>query len=133
MAVIIETWCAEDLEYGIGTTTKTHPAGGVLNGHQISLSTLSLAGAAGSASRTVIGADNVIAAAGSSQVTVSVPGAALGDIVLASCDGVGASALLVSATVSAINTVTITVYNFGSSPVTLTAGHTWTVLVFRCR
>jgi hypothetical protein len=133
MAVIVETLCAEDLELGTGDTTKTHPAGGTLNGHQISLSSLSLAGPGGNATKLTVGADNVITTQSTAQVTVTVPGAALGDMVLAACDGIATKTLLFSAVVSALNTVTITIYNPSSNPITLTAGHIWTVLVFRCR
>lgn len=132
MAVIVETLMAQDLELGTGTTVKTHPAGGTLNGHQISLSTFSLAGASGTAtsaswtpsSLTIVTGDQV-------STTITVPGALPGDKVLASFTGM-TSALMISAHVSSANTVTVIVANMSGSTLTVAAG-ILSVLVFRTR
>lgn len=130
MAVIVETLMAEDLELGVGTTAKTHPAGGTLNGHQISLSTFSLAGSGGIAVTTSWTTEEV-ASNGLRSLAVAVPGAAEGDKVLASFP-VGSSNLLLSAQVSAVNEVTVVVGNLTGLPVPSITG-TLSILVFRHR
>lgn len=130
MAVIVETLMAEDLELGAGTTSKTHPAGGTLNGHQISLSTFSLVGAGGVAVTTSWTTEEV-AINGCRYVRVAVPGATEGDKVLASFP-VGQDLLLLSAQVSAANEVTVILGNLTGIPVPSITG-TLSILVFRHR
>lgn len=132
MAVIVETLMAEDLELGVGDTTKTHPAGGSLNGHQISISTLSLAGAAGLAATKTWDLSAGIGIGSQAFTTIEVPGAEKGDMVLASYKGIGTSALVMSAHVSDVNTVTVVLSNMTSALVT-PAIDTLAVLVFKHR
>ena len=40
MAIIVERIMAQDIELGTSTTSKTHPGGGTLNGHQVSRAAL---------------------------------------------------------------------------------------------
>jgi hypothetical protein len=136
MAVVIETWAGEDLELGIGDTVKTHPAGGFLNCHQISLSTFSLAGASGSAITTGWPTElKNIPHLSQLQVNVSVPGAAFGDMVLASLTTQGTAGLSLSANVSAANQVTVVLSNMSGTtinPVPVAAGYL-RLLVFKIR
>lgn len=130
MAIVVETWMAEDLEFGTGNTSKTHASGGVLNGHQISLSSLSTAGPAGTAP-SVVWDPATVANGASVSTTVPVPGAALGDFVLSSfsLDLQGAT---MRAYVSAPNVVTIVLSNLSGAPINLASG-TVRVLVFKTR
>lgn len=132
MAVTIETWMAQDLELGTSTTVKTHPAGGSLNGHQISLSTFSLAGASGTATTATWTPATPIANGDQVSTTITVPGAAYGDKVLASFTGMAGVALMISAHVSAANTVTVIVANMSGAALAVASG-TLSVLVFRTR
>ena len=128
--IVVETLMAEDLELGTGDTTKTHAGGGTLNGHQISLSTLSLAGAAGEATEATWDPGDVSNGA-SVSTTVAVPGASMGDFVqwTFSLDLLG---LTPFAYVSATNVVTIGLANLSGAAVNLDSG-TARVLVFVTR
>lgn len=128
--IVVETLMAEDLELGIGSTSKTHQSGGVLQGHQISLSTLSLAGAAGVGTTDTWDPSNIVNG-GSVSTTIAVPGAALGDQVLWSFS-LDLAGLIPFAYVSAANVVTIGLANLSGAPVDLASG-TAKVLVFRTR
>jgi len=133
MAVIVETLMAQDLELGTGTTSKTHPSGGTLNGHQISLSTLSTVGASGSANSKTWDLSSVgIDINGYVTTTLEVPGAAVGDLVLAALDTLSTSACLISAHVSDTNTVTVVIYN-PTTPKVYPASGTLRALVFKYR
>jgi hypothetical protein len=133
MAVIVETLMAQDLELGVGLASKTHPAGGTLNGHQISLSTLSTVGASGVANSKAWDLSTVgIDINGYVTTTIEVPGAALGDMVLVSLDTLSTSACLVSAHVSDLNTVTVVLYNPTTAKVYPASG-TLRALVFKYR
>lgn len=141
MAVIVETLMAEDLELGYSTTSKTHPGGGTLNGNQICLSTFSLAGAAGLAKTKAWTTDPVtIASKGYAYTTIEVPGAAVGDKVLASYSGMTYDTvdnrrdlLMLSAQVTDTNTVTVVVFNPTDAQVTPVTAGTLSVLVFKHR
>lgn len=128
--IVVEKLMAQDLEYGVGTTSKTHASGGTLNGHQISLSSFAVGGPSGSATTQAWDPDEV-ASGGSVSTTVSVPGAALGDFVLASYS-LDLQGLSLSAYVSSSNTVTILIYNLSGASVDLGSGAI-RVLVFRTR
>lgn len=133
MAVIVETLMAQDLELGTGTTSKTHPAGGTLNGHQISLSTLSVVGASGVAnSKTWDLSTSGVDIGGYVSTTLEVPGAAVGDMVLVSLDTLSTSACLITAHISDLNTVTVVIYNPTASKVYPASG-TLRALVFKYR
>jgi hypothetical protein len=141
MAVIVETLMAEDLELGKAATTKTHPGGGTLNGTQISLSTFSLAGTAGVANTKAWTTDpTTIASKGYASTTIEVPGAALGDKVLASYEGMvydtvdnRRDLLMLSAQVTDTNTVTAVLFNPTDAQITPAAAATLSVLVFTHR
>jgi hypothetical protein len=130
MAIIVESWMGEDLDLGVGATSKTHASGGTLPGHQISLSTFSVAGASGNASSAVWD-PGTIANGGSESTTIDVPGAALGDFAIASfsldLQGLGTHAY-----VSAPNVVTVLLMNLSGGVVNLSSG-TLKVLVFETR
>ena len=130
MAVIVETIMAQDIECGTGTTAKTHPGGGVLNGHQVSLSTLATVGASGSGTTSTWDPGS-ISSASYTSTTVTVPNAALGDFVLCSFS-LSLSGLMLSGYVSAANTVTVTLYNNTGGAVNLASG-TVKCLVFKTR
>lgn len=120
MAVIVETWMAEDLEYGVEATTKTHPSGGTLNGTQISISSLSTCGPAGYAPAKLWTPGTVAAGA---QVTemLDAPGAAVGDKVLAALDSLVDPLILVGC-VLAPNEVTVILANLTGASVTVSEG-----------
>jgi hypothetical protein len=121
---------AEDLEYGTDTTSKTHASGGVLNGHQISLSSFATVGPAGSAA-TATWDPATVANGASVSTTVAVSGAALGDFALASFSLDLAGATL-TAYVSAANVVTVLLANLSGAELNLSSG-TLKVLVFQTR
>ena len=128
--IIVETAMAQDLELGTGTTSKTHPSGGVLNGHQISLSTFSTVGADGS-SPTATWDPSSVASGSQTSTTVTVTGAALGDFVLASFS-LSLQGLNLWGAVTAANTVTVYLSNLTGSAVNLASG-TIKVAVFSTR
>jgi len=133
MAVIVETLMAQDLEFGVSTTSKTHPAGGTLNGHQISLSTLSTVGASGvAASKTwdlsTVGVD----IGGYATTTIDVPGAEFGDMVIPSLTTLATNAVLISGHVSEANIVRVVVFNPTAAKVYPASG-TLRVLAFKYR
>ncbi len=133
MAVIVETLCAQDLELGVSTTQKTHPAGGTLNGHQISISTFSTVGAAGvAASKTWDLSTDGVGSGGYATTTIEVPGAAVGDLALASLTTIADKNLMISAHVSDVNTVTVIVGNLSTAKVYPASG-TLYALVFKHR
>lgn len=130
MAIVVETWMAEDLEYGTGNTSKTHAGGGVLNGHQISLSSLSTAGPAGTAPSAVWD-PSTVANGASVNTTVACPGAALGDFAVASFS-LDLQLATLTAYVSAPNVVTIVLANLSGVVLDIASG-TVRVLVFKTR
>jgi hypothetical protein len=131
MAIVIETWMAEDLDLGVGDVVKTHQSGGTIDGHGISLSTFSRKGAAGVADTTTW--DPAAIDSGSSvTTTVTVAGAALGDFVLASLN-IDLQGLIMNAYVSAENTVTVVLSNLTGTPGLNIGSGTLKVLVFATR
>jgi hypothetical protein len=132
MAIIVETWMAEDIEWGTEATSKTHPSGGTLNGYQVSLSTLSLAGSSGTASSQVWDDITTINAGAALTKTVTVTGAELGDFALASFD-LDPQGMMMDARVTAANTVTVVMFNPTAGGLTLATTGTIRVLVFKTR
>lgn len=128
--IVVETAMAEDLEYGTGTTSKTHASGGVLNGHQISLSSFSTAGPAGVAP-SVVWDPGTVANGASVNTTVPVPGAALGDFAAATFS-LSLQGATLTAYVSALNVVTVVLANLSGGALDLASG-TIRVLVFKSR
>jgi len=131
MAVIIETLMAEDLEYGISPTTKTHPSGGTLNGTQISLSSFSTCGPAGEAFAD-LWEPGTIAAGSQVSETFDIPGAAPGDKVVWALNSLLLIPLIMSAHVSDSNEVTVTLANLTGASQTINEG-TVSILVFKHR
>jgi hypothetical protein len=134
MAVIVETLAAEDLEYGVGETEKTHPGGGAMNGHQISLSSFSTVGPKGVAATKTWAPDEI--PIGSQVVTtIEVPGAEPIDMVLASFTGFSTSSVknvFLLARVQETNTVLVAIINHTNEAVSPASG-TLSVLVFKHR
>jgi len=130
MAIVVETWMAQDLDLGVGAVTKTHQSGGVLHGHGISLSTFSTKGASGESDSTSWD-PGLVGSASRAEKDITVQGAALGDHALASFNkdlqGCGFSAY-----VSAANTVTCVINNNTGSGKTIASG-TLKALVFKTR
>ena len=123
-----EKACQEDIDTGAGTTTNRNPGGGTLSATQVSLSSF----ADGQAAVTAAWTPGAIANGALASTTVTVAGAAAGDKVLASMTTLLTDALLISAHVSATNTVTVVLANLTGASVTIAAG-TVSVLVFSHR
>ena len=110
MAIPYELIVKEDLDLGVGTVSRTMPAGGTATGHQVNLSTLALVATATWSPGAILDGD-------SATTTVTVAGVALGDIALASFSAGLAAGLTISAHVSAANTVTVKCTNVTTSAV----------------
>ena len=117
----------EDLNVGAEMTTRRNPGGGMLTATQISLSSLALGQAAGSATWD----PGEVAVGAKVSTTVTVSGAALGDFALASFS-LDVQELSLTATVSATNTVEIVLANNTAAAVNLESG-TVRALVFHTR
>ncbi len=117
----------EDLNIGVGTGTRRHPAGGTLTGTQIGIHSL----AVGQAKVTATWDPGAVAAGGKVSTTITVAGAALGDFVLRSFS-LDVQGLTFTADVSAANTVTVTLANLTGSAVDLASG-TLAVVVLKAR
>lgn len=130
MSIVVETWMAQDLDLGNSTTSKTHPGGGTLNGHQICLSTLSTSGASGDP-ETASWDTGSIAAGSYATKEVTVQGAALGDFAMASLS-LDVQDMQLNANVTAANTVTVTLFNPTGSAIDI-GTPTLKVLVFKTR
>lgn len=128
MSLLFERVCQEDLNVGTGTTTVTSPTGGTLAGTQIGLHSLGV----GQASATATVSPGQIAIGSYYSTTIVVPGATVGDFVVASHDKILDSALVISAHVSAADTVRVVFYNPTASPITPASG-TIKVLVLASR
>ena len=137
MAVIVETAMGQDLDLGVDTTEKTHPSGGKIPGHQISLTTFSTNGAGGAATTQawnpldVLTSSETISNGSSAKTTVTIPGAALGDFALASFDK-DIKGMTLRASVKAANTVEIVLVNNSGAGQAIDTG-TLKVLVFKVR
>ena len=117
----------EDLNVGVEAATKRNPGGGQLTGTQIGIHTIALGQAATSATWD----PGSIASGASESTDVTVSGAALGDFVLASFS-LDVQDMILSAEVSAANTVTATLSNLsGASPPPNLSSGTLRVLVLK--
>ena len=125
MAITIEKLVTEDLNTATGTVTVTNPTGGTLSGTQIGLHSF----AVGQVKATATWNPSSIAVGGFESKDITVSGAALGDFAIASFS-LDVSDLVVSAQVTATNTVTVTLANLTSAAVDLASG-TVAVLVFK--
>jgi hypothetical protein len=130
VSIVVETLMGQDLELGTSTTSKTHPGGGTLSGHQISLSTFSTVGAAGSATTATWDPGNIVSG-GSASTTVTVTGAALGDFAIASFS-LDLQGMVAHAYVSAADTVTVVLNNLSGGALNLASG-TLKILAFKTR
>ena len=129
MSLTYEKAVQEDLDTGTGSSvTVTTPDGGSTTGTQIGIHTLSV----GQTSYGKTWAPGAIANNAEAATTVSVPGAVVGDFVLASHAGMLTDALQLSAHVSAADTVTAVMSNDTGSSVTPTSA-TLNVLVLKSR
>ena len=122
-----ETAVQEDLDTGTGTASKRAPGGGTLTGTQINLSSF----AVGQLKATTTWDPSSIANGAEEAKEITVTGAALGDLALASFS-LDVADLQLDAQVTAANTVTATLSNNTGAAVDLSSG-TLTVLVFKVR
>jgi len=125
MAISIDTLMGEDLDLGTGNTSKPFQGGGTLPGHQVSLSTFSLSGAAGEATVVDLSATTVdLANGGAASFTVTVHGAdpSIHDKAMVSMTGHLAVRLMIDARVTAADTVTVTVMNLSGTGIVFSAG-----------
>lgn len=126
MALVYETLVQEDLNVGVGSVTVTAPGGGTQSGTQVGIHSLGV----GQNAETATWAPGAIANGSQASTTIAVSGAAVGDFVLASHDKILTSALLLSAHVSAADTVTVVIANFSGGSITPASG-TLKVLVLK--
>src|SRR5574340_1155065 len=110
-----ERICQEDIETGTSTTTKRNPGGGTLTATQVGVYTFSV----GQAATTATWDPGSIAVGEKTSTTVTVSGATLGDFVLASFS-LDLQELILTAYVSADNTVEVVVANLTAAAVDLT-------------
>lgn len=97
----------EDLNIGVGTTTKRNPGGGSLPGTQIGIHSL----AVGQVAATGSWSTSTLTALGTTTFTVTVPGAEVGDFVLTPVFEFSLGGLVAFAEVTASNTVTVRLFN----------------------
>ena len=122
-----ELLCQEDIGVGVDLTSKRNPGGGTLTATQVGIHTLGL----GQAKVTKTWDPASVSAGGTTTTTVTVPGASLGDFVLASFS-LDMAGCVFSAYVSAANTVTVVIQNMTGAAVDLASG-TIAVLVLKSR
>jgi len=122
-----ELLAAEDVDWGVDTSTKRNPSGGTLTTTQVGIHSL----AVGQVEVTATWNPDSIANGSSASTTVTVSGAALGDYAIVSFS-LDLSGLTLSAYVSAANTVTVVLSNLTGAAVNLASG-TVSVLVFKSR
>ena len=115
----------EDLNIGTAMTFVGAPGGGELRSTQVGLHSVARGQRAYEASWT----PGAILTTGKASITVTVPDAATGDLVLASHDQILTSDLRITGHVSAADTVTVVIHNPTGSTVTVGAG-TVAVIVF---
>jgi hypothetical protein len=116
-----------DLAWGTDLTSKRHPSGGYITDHQIGLHSFAVGQVA---VETEFHPTAPIPALATETTQVVVPGAGLGDFVLACLTEAG-NELLVSAQVTAPELVTVTFFNASSTPVA--AKDSLRVIVFKVR
>ncbi len=121
----------QDLNLGTGTATVSNPGGGVLSGHQISISTLGLDGAPTQAATATWNPPS-IPSLQSVSTTVAVAGAAVGDFVLVTHDQLGSTDLQLTAHVQVAGTVRVVLANPTPAAIDVASG-TLKVLVLRPR
>jgi len=117
----------EDLNVGVGLDTKRNPGGGSLSGTQVGLHSFSV----GQVKVTTTWNPSSVNSLGTTTTTVTVQGAAVGNFAWASFS-LSLGGLLISAEVTAANTVTVTLFNPTTAAVDLASG-TLAILVFQSR
>lgn len=115
----------EDLNLGTGLTWVTAPAGGRLRSTQVGIHSFARGLRAYEASWT----PGAIAAGSNANTTVTVPDAAIGDVVMAAHSKILTNDLRIDGHVSASETVKVIIHNPGAASVTVSAG-TVRVIVF---
>lgn len=129
MSLLYEKVVQEDLNVGTSADVSvTNPGGGTLTGTQIGIHSV----AVGQVAFTETWNPASIAAGSYEAQDVTVPGAAVGDYVLATHSAILTDDLMISGHVSAADTVTAILFNPTSSPVNIGSG-TLGVLVFKSR
>ena len=119
MAVVVERLMSEDIERGVGSTSKTHPSGGTLNGYKVNIGSFSTKES--DAAVTATWDPGSIASGAEEVVEVTVTGTALGDFVLVSFS-LDVADLTLTAQVTATDTVTVQLSNLSGSAVDLGSG-----------
>lgn len=128
MAVAMyERLVTEDLDRGTGAVTKRNPGGGSLVGTQVGIHSFAI----GTGATSTTWDPGEVAAGSKVSTTVTVSGANLGDFVLASFS-LDLQELVLSASISAANTVEVVLANLTGSAVDLSSG-TLRVLVLQSR
>ena len=107
----------EDLNVGTERVWITAPAGGELRSTQIGLHSV----ARGQVAYTAAWTPGAIADGEYATTTVSVPDAAVGDLVMASCDKILTNDLRITGRVSVAGTVTVILHNPTAATVTVPA------------
>ena len=120
-----ERLCQQDLDVGVGTGTKRNPGGGTLTTTQIGVHSLAI----GQAKVTATWDPGSVSVGSQVSTTVTVSGASLGDFVLASFS-LDIQELVLSASISATNTVEVVLANNTAAAVDLASG-TLSVLVLK--
>lgn len=128
MSLLYEKVVQEDLNVGISTVTVTNPTGGSLTGTQIGIHSV----AVGQVAWTETWNPGSIAAAGYEAEDVTVPGAAVGDFVMASLTTMVTNDMMLTAHVSAADTVKVILFNPTAGAIDLGSG-TLAVIVFKAR
>lgn len=129
MSLLYEKVVQEDLDVGTSAAvTVTNPGGGTLTGTQIGIHSV----AVGQVAWTETWDPGSISAGSYETEDVTVPGAAVGDFVLASHDKMLTSAMMISGHVSATDTVTVVLFNPTIAAIDVDSG-TLAVLVFKSR
>jgi len=127
MSLLYEKVVQEDLNVGTTASVEVaNPAGGSLLGTQIGLHSF----AVGQVAYTATWDLSSIASAGYEAKSITVPGAAVGDFVLASHNKILTDDLMISGNVSATDTVQVIIFNPSAGDVDLDSG-TLSVLVFK--
>lgn len=122
-----ETLGQEDIRVGASTFTSKNPGGGTLTSTEVGLHSW----AVGQLQTTTAWNPASVSAGQSVTTTITVIGAAIGDYALASFS-LSLSGLILSASVSAANTVTVVLSNPTTAAVDLASG-TLSALVFHVR
>ena len=128
MSLLYEKVVQEDLNVGTSTATVTNPGGGTLTGTQIGIHTF----AVGQLAYQETWDPGSIASLGYESEDVTVPGAVAKDFAEASLSTILTNVMMLSAHVSAADTVTVVLFNPTAGAIDLGSG-TLSVLVLKAR